>query len=144
LLALSLGALPLGDFLLQLHILRFELPFLCFELLLQLAQGQVRFHPRQQLFNLKGFGHIIHPADLKPSYLIRGFGQRGHKDHRDVLDAVSRFQAPTGFKAVQPRHQHIQQDQVGPRPFDDAQAAGPILRRQHLKAGRFQILTESR
>jgi hypothetical protein len=118
---------------LQLRVLRFEL-------LLCLAQAQVRLDPREHLFNLEWFGDVIDAPRLEPHELVRRFSEAGHEYHRDVSGALSRLQAPASLEAVDPRHHHVQQDQVGFHEARPLQGRFRVLRDERLMTCGFQMI----
>ena len=63
----------------------------CLKLVMQQAQGQVRFDAGQHLLNLKRFGNIIHASKCERLNLALGLIQRADKNNRNIAGAVVGF-----------------------------------------------------
>ena len=124
----------------QLLMSTLQLRVLFFELLLRLAQAQVRRDPRYHLSNLEWFGDVIDAPRLEPHELVSRIGKTGHEDHRDVSSAFSRFQAPASLETVDARHHHVQQDQVGSHEAGPLQSLFTVLSDEHLMTYAFQTI----
>ena len=92
--------------LLQLLVGRLQLP-------LQAAQTQVRRHPREDLVLLERLGDVVHRADGEAPHLFLGVGERGDEDDGDLAGPRIGLEPPRRLIAVQPRHQDVEQDEVG-------------------------------
>ena len=82
----------------------------------------MRFDPRQNLFRLDRLGDVIHRPQFQPFHLVNRLRERGHEHDRNIAGALVRFQPPARLKAVNARHHDIEQNQIRPFDFDQAQA----------------------
>ena len=71
--------------------------------------------PRQQQRRFDRLGHVIDGAQRQAMLLVVVGVQRRHEDHRDVVQIGLRAQGLQHLVAVDHRHHHVQQDQVGTR-----------------------------
>ncbi len=97
------------------------------EPLFELVQGEMRPHPREHLLVLEGFGDVIDGAELEAPELIHRVGERGHEDDRDVPGVGTLLEPAAGLEAIDPRHEHIEQDQIRARVIHLLEGAGTIL-----------------
>jgi hypothetical protein len=95
--------------------------------------------PRQQFPGLERLGHVVHRAGGERAHLLESVGQRGEEDHRDRARRVARLQPLADRVAVQARHHHVEEHEVGRglrRPGDRLFAARrrerPVSRRGEL------------
>jgi hypothetical protein len=101
---------------------------------------QMGVNPRQYFRRLERLGDIIDATGREAGDLAVAVGQGGREDHWDVAGGFSRLQPPTGGEAVQARHHHIQQNQVGADEFRPPHPLFPILRHQYAVAVGFQAI----
>ena len=71
-----------------------------------------------------------------------GFGQAGHKHHRNVLGGKVGFQLAGHFKAIQARHDGVEQNHVGQRQAGAAERGFAVGGHQHGVAGFVQRVVE--
>ena len=102
----------------------------------------MRADPRHHFVDLQGFGHVVDPAGRERGDLVFGLGQRSHEDHLDLARAGQRLQAAADFKAVQPRHHHVEQDQVRLHEVGPLQPFFAVLRDDHPIAAVLQAFDD--
>ena len=76
-------------------------------------ERDVRLHPRQDLLELERLGDVVDAAHFERPDLVGRVGQRREEDHRHVLRAILRPEAPADLVAVHLRHGDVQQDEIG-------------------------------
>lgn len=101
-----LGALPLDDLGLQGTVLGFDAS-------LQAIQPELRIDARQHLLGLVWLGDEIDAADSKGLHLVDRFVGRAEEDHRHAGGTFVGLQAPADLVAVDARHVHVEQNQIG-------------------------------
>ena len=76
-------------------------------------ERDMRLHPRQDFFDLKGLGHVVDAAGFERPDLVGRVGQRRDEDHRHVLRALARPETPADLVAIHLRQADVQQDEIG-------------------------------
>ncbi|EKD59181.1 MAG: hypothetical protein ACD_55C00121G0003 [uncultured bacterium] len=117
--------LPFRDFLLQLIVcagkarravlnplLKRRVGFLQF--LCQVTKVDMHPHAGQDFLALKRLDYVVHSPGVESPYLLVHLRQRSHEDNRDVASRFHGLEPLAGFETVDARHEHIQQDQIGP------------------------------
>ena len=89
-----------------------ELVIAAAQLLLQIANRQVRPDAREHFLRLERLVDEIDGAELEPAHLLARLGQRRQKDDRDDRACARRLSACAGLEAVHLRHHDVEQDQI--------------------------------
>src|SRR5207244_12101470 len=67
----------------------------------------------RELDRLEGLREVVDTADLEPLAQVLVAVLRGHEDDRNVRRLRLRLEPPARLPAVDPRHHHVEQDEVG-------------------------------
>ena len=89
-----------------------------FEIVRVAFDANERTDTRAKLVGIERFAEEVVGAGLDAANAIARIAQRGHEDHRNQPRRRVLLQLPTGLEPVEPRHHHIEQDQIGVVPLD--------------------------
>ncbi len=84
------------------------------DLVVQRLQPQHRAHARDQRALIDRLGEIFVGAGVQSRDHVLGVGPRRHQDDRHERQRCIRLEAPAYFDAVDLRHHHVEQDEIGP------------------------------
>ena len=80
---------------------------------LESLDAQHRFHARFELGEVDRLRDVVVGTGVQSLDLVLGRIQRGLQDDRDERELLVRFDAPHDFEAIDARHHHVEQDQIG-------------------------------
>ena len=104
--------------------------------------GEVDADARQHLLDRDRFCYIIDTAGFQAAHDVFGFGQPGHEDDRNVVEAGVALQPLAGFKTVQPGHDRVEQYDVGRDLVDDPHRGCAVERDHDRHAGAVERVGE--
>lgn len=112
------------------------------QLLLQVAQIQVRADARRHLLDPNRLGNEIGRAQFQTLDLLGYFGGHGNEQDRDVVGDGIGFQPAADLKSVHFRQANVQQDQVWQKIADALKRRPRIQRDQHFETDLLQIVEQ--
>ena len=95
-----------------------QLALALLELFLQPLDAEHRLEPRLQLGEVNGLGDVVVRARLEALHLVLGGVERRLHDDRDERQRGVGLDAARDLHAVDARHHHVEQDQIGRRLLD--------------------------
>jgi hypothetical protein len=107
---------------------------LLFQFATQSTQREMRPHARERFLVLDGLGDVVHASSTERFHFVRGLVERGHEQHRNIFRDRARFESAAGFKPVDARHHHIEQNQIRLRLLGLRQRFLAVLRDHELIA----------
>jgi len=87
-------------------------------------------------------GDVVDRAQVESAHLLESLVQGGEEHHRDGSRRLASFQPAAGFIAVDARHPHVEEDQVGLGLARDCQCLLTAARRERPIACTVEFLLE--
>jgi len=105
------------------------------QLQLRPRQAHVGVRAGEDFLGLEGLGDEIDGAQRKAAHLVVRIVLRRQENHGHLAQGGNLLQAPAHFKAVQPRHAHVEQDQFRGARLRRPQGQFAVRRLAHRIAG---------
>jgi hypothetical protein len=97
-------------------------------------------HPNLEFDEVERLREKVRRADLQPTEPRLSRVQTGEEHHRQQARLLVRLETPADLVAVDPRHHHVEQDDVGLTLAREVEAGLPVERLPHLETERVQRL----
>ena len=98
-----------------------------------------RLDPQQQLGPVEWFRQQVVAARLERRYGRLAIAERGQEQHRRLRHPRRRADPPAGLEPAEPRHEHVEHDQIHALPGESLERLLAAGHRDHLVARRLEV-----